>query len=98
VSVEHEYDDAFYRAGIARKALAVIDEALYSLKLQRKALEAEVRVREHAFADFIVAHGDEVREINRRRADEKRQPAAAATTTAPAVDTDAAAAETVGEQ
>jgi hypothetical protein len=41
------------------------------------------------FADFIVAHGDEVREINRRRADEKRQPDAAATTTAPAADTDA---------
>jgi hypothetical protein len=72
VSVEQEYDDVFWRAGIARKALSVIDEALYSLKLQRKALEAEVRVREHAFADFILAHGDEVHAINERRADERR--------------------------
>lgn len=72
MSIEQEYDDAFWRAGVARKCLATIDEALYSLKLQRKALEADVRVREHAFVDFISAHPDEVRELNKRRAEERK--------------------------
>jgi hypothetical protein len=69
-STEAEYDRLFWRAGVARRALHTLDQAIGALKLQRKPLLAEVREHEHAFAEFLVAH-PEVREINvRRRAQE----------------------------
>lgn len=64
--IELEYEEAFWKAGVARRVLASIDETLYSIKLQRRAAEQAVRAAEHAFADFIVAH-PEIKEINERR-------------------------------
>jgi hypothetical protein len=64
--IEAEYDRLFWRAGVARRALYTLDQAIGALKLQRKPLLAEVREHEHAFAEFLLAH-PEVREINARR-------------------------------
>lgn len=86
MSIESEYDRVFYEAGIANRELRVIDEALYSLKLQRKALQAAVHVRNHALADYIVAHGEEIRAITKRRGDERSAELAADESAAPSVE------------
>lgn len=72
-----EYEAAFYRVAIARARVAEVESALHSLKLQKKAADAALRVHEHAFTDFLIAHKDEVGEytkwlasLNRPKEDE----------------------------
>lgn len=73
--IEREYDEVFYRAGIANRALNVLDDAIKALQWQRRALKAEVESRNHDFAEFIVTH-PEVKQITERRKARRQDTAA----------------------
>lgn len=71
---EREWSAVGARVAIANAAVKALDDAIRSLRLQRKAAEARHVQRLNEHTEFLLAHGDRIRANLDARRTGSRQP------------------------